>query len=244
MPVAKSFAEFEILCEPYNANGKMYIQVRNPKTNTIRTVRWYTEQEYNKLYPEAPIIANNKVVKTQKEVLGFAKGYITIFKGEIDEPILEWFQEKTECRYTRWWGWYIMSTENLPSDLPSGITPVQLPWELVGKEDGSLKLESEVAENVDSLLYNDSPSEYIGSIGERLELSITITALYKMDNGFNGAASNLHIMEDKDGNVFTWTTSAKSWSVGTEKVIRGTVKEHKLYKGVKQTVLTRCMERS
>ena len=76
MPVAKSFQTFEQLCEPYSTSGKMYIQVKNPKTGTIRTVRWYTEKEYAKMYP-SEISVTTKKVKTQKEVLGFEKGYIT-----------------------------------------------------------------------------------------------------------------------------------------------------------------------
>jgi hypothetical protein len=240
MPVAKSFQTFEQLCEPYSTSGKMYIQVKNPKTGTIRTVRWYTEKEYAKMYP-SEISVTTKKVKTQKEVLGFEKGYITIFKGDT-YPCLEWFQEKEECRYTRWWGWYIMSTLEIPSDIPEGIEIVQLPWELVGKEDGSLKIESEVTAAVETLIYDQGTSEYIGAIGDRLELEVTITGNFKVENGFGGTTT-IHTMEDLDGNVYMWATSSKNWAVGEEKLIRGTVKEHRIYKNVKQTVLTRCAER-
>ena len=59
---------------------------------------------------------------------------------------VDWF--RAIARYTRWWGWYIISTEEVPADLPEGITPIQLPWELVGQEDGNLKPEHLVKEAV------------------------------------------------------------------------------------------------
>lgn len=239
--VAKSFQTFEILNEPYSANGKMYVEVRNPKTRTVRTVRWYSEKEYAKMYPSEKIEINEKPFKSQKKALGFDKGYITIFKGDTF-PSLEWFQQKEECRYTRWWGWYIMSTAELPLDIPAGVTPVRLSWDSVGNEDGYLKTETEVSAAVESLLYDEGKSEYVGSIGERLDLAVTITGNFKVENNFGGS-SCIHTMEDKDGNIFMWATSTKSWSVGETKNIRGTVKEHKIYKNVKQTVLTRCVEK-
>ena len=55
--------------------------------------------------------------------------------------------------------------------------------------------------------------------------------------------SNMHVMEDRDGNVFIWTTASKNWPEGSKKLIRGTVKSHRLYRGVKQTILIRCSER-
>ena len=49
--VAKSFQSLEQTCEPFTANGKQYVKVRC-KNGNERTVRYYTETEYYKLYPE------------------------------------------------------------------------------------------------------------------------------------------------------------------------------------------------
>jgi hypothetical protein len=49
-------------------------------------------------------------------------------------------------------------------------------------------------------------------------------------------------MTDVNENVYVWTTASKSWEEGSEHYIRGTVKEHSVYKNTKQTVLTRCTE--
>ena len=238
MAVAPSFQNFEFLTDPYIVNGKMYIRVRNPKTGTERQVRWYDENKTAK--SSIPKVnAQDAFYKPQKEVLGFTKGYITIFKGDTYAH-LEWFQQSI-ARYARWWGWYIVSTEEVPADLPEGLEAVVLPWDLVGNDDGKLKLESDVQKAVEGLIYDEGTSEYVGSIGERLELTLTVTRAIELENNFGHSV--MHIMEDECGNVFVWTTAAKSWAEGSVKVLRGTVKDHRIYKNVKQTVLTRCAER-
>lgn len=237
MAVAPSFQNFEFLTDPYIVNGKMYIRVRNPKTGTERQVRWYDENKTAKS-STSKVNAQDAFYKPQKEVLGFTKGYITIFKGDTYAH-LEWFQQSI-ARYARWWGWYIVSTEEVPADLPEGLEAVVLPWDLVGNDDGKLKLESDIQKAVEGLIYDEGTSEYVGSIGERLELTLTITRAIELENNFGHSV--MHIMEDKCGNVFVWTTAAKSWAEGSVKVLRGTVKDHRIYKNVKQTILTNCRE--
>lgn len=238
MAVAPSFQNFEFLTDPYAVNGKMYIRVRNPKTGTERQVRWYDENKTAKS-STPKVNAQDAFYKPQKEVLGFTKGYITIFKGDTYAH-LEWFQQSI-ARYARWWGWYIISTEEVPADLPEGLETVLLPWDLVGNDDGKLKLESDVQKAVEGLIYDEGTSEYVGSVGERLELTLTVTRAIELENNFGHSV--MHIMEDDCGNVFVWTTAAKSWAEGSVKVLRGTVKDHRVYKNVKQTILTRCTER-
>lgn len=236
--VAKSFQNFTQICDPYEKNGKMYVDVINPSTGSKRSVRWYSDYEYAKLYPEdAAKRAANKP-SSQKEALGFQKGYITIFKGDT-YPHLEWFQEKKECRYCTFWGWYVVSTEEVPADVPSEIIPVQLNWEDVGQGNGALKSETAVKNAVDALIYDPSPSQWIGSMGERLELTLTVTRAIELETGYGGT---MHIMEDEEGNVFVWSTNARSWPEGSEHKIKGTVKDHSTYRNTRQTILTRCTE--
>lgn len=53
MPVAKSYQSLEILCEPYVLDkGRQYVKVRT-KNGENKQVRWYTDAEYAKMYPEA-----------------------------------------------------------------------------------------------------------------------------------------------------------------------------------------------
>lgn len=236
--VAKSYQNLETVGEVYMCNAKNYIKVRL-KNGTIKQVRFYTDAEYRRMYPEAKMNALSPDRKTQKEVLGFEKGYITIFKGDT-YGCKEWFN-RSIARYCKWWGWYIISTQELPEDMPTTIIPVQLSWELVGEENGNLKPDSVIAKAIEPLLYEASPSEFVGSIGERLELTLTVKRAIEVSSNFNDCAI-MHIMEDENQNIFVWATTAKNWREGSVHKLRGTVKDHRTFRNCKQTVLSRCLE--
>lgn len=139
MPVAKSYQSLPILCKPYIKNGRQYCKVKT-KTGIEKEVRWYNAREYARLYPDAPKAAN---IKSQKDVLGFEKGYITLVRGaEVD-------LERSNARYCVHWGWYIVSTEEVPLEFAA----VRLDWSIVGKEDGTLKDKETIAREVKKLVY-------------------------------------------------------------------------------------------
>ena len=234
--VAKSYQNLPTVGDVYTLNNRKYIQVR--MTNgTLKKVRWYSEKEYAKMYPEETVSAV-KAFQPPKDVLGFEKGYITIFKGNTFED-KEYFKLNS-ARYARMWGWYFVSTEDLPNDIPDDVTPVRLPWELVGNDDGYLKSDAEIAAAVETLIYDTDASEYQGEIGDKVNVVVTVERNIPLD-GFYGA-STMHVMRDENGNCFVWTTSARSWEEGTTHHITGTIKDLRVYKRVKQTVLTRCRE--
>lgn len=136
MFVAKSYTGLEVVEPEYTKNNKTYCKVRT-KSGAVKEVRTYTEAEYNKMYPAAaPTIKCN-----QRKMLGFDKGYITIFKGPITQH--EHFFDKSNARYHVAFGWYVVSTEEMPM-LPNTVTPIQLFWNEVGNEDGTLKAIDEV----------------------------------------------------------------------------------------------------
>lgn len=239
MPVAKSYQSLEIVGDIFISSGRQYVNVKT-KSGALKTVRWYSDTEYRKMYPEAPAVdrSADPYYKSQKEVLGFTKGYITIFKGDTYAEI-DWFRASI-ARYARWWGWYIISTEEVPADLPAGIEAIRLPWESVGQDSGELKPESLIKEAVEALIYDSSDSEYQGALGERLDLYLTVERTIELDGNYG--RSTMHLMRDDCGNLYVWTTASKSWTAGSEHHIRGTVKDHRTYRNEKQTVLTRCTE--
>ena len=222
MATAPSFANLERLSEPFEENGKEYILVKT-KSGTTRKVRWYEE----------PM----KKIRSTKEALGFSKGYITIFKGDT-YPVLEWFQESV-ARYHNFWGWYIVSEDEVPEIIPAGVTPIQLKWEDVAfADEDQLRPESQIKEYIDSLMYDPSPSKWQGEVGDRLEKVLTVTKVIPIE-GYYGN-STMHIFSDPEENVYVWTTAAKTLEVGKTYIIRGSVKEYKMFKNVPQTILTRC----
>lgn len=237
--VAKSFQSMKQFGEPFNEKGRMYVNVQNEKTGKIRKVRWYESKEYEKLYKKESFIRTSpKVFKTQKEVLGFEKGYVTIFKGDTYSH-LEWFRDSI-ARYCRWWGWYIISTEEVPADVPEDLESVRLPWELVGEGENVIADEKLLKSKVNTLLYDPTASQFVGSIGERLTLNVEVVEVHK-DTSYYGEYT-AHYLKDECGNHYVWNTGSKSWEPGSRKLIKATVKDHNIVRNVNTTVLSRCIE--
>lgn len=86
-------------------------------------------------------------------------------------------------------------------------------------------------------------SNFVGEVKTRLRnLELVLDRIIYLGQGSFGP-SYLHLMKDTDGNVFSWITGNKLEKAEGETVyLDGTVKQHKLYNGVKQTVLTRAKE--
>ena len=234
MAVAPSFQKYPTYGEPYEKNGRQYIIIVYPDGHH-REVRWYDTK------PAAAgsksINGLGKKIRTTKEVLGFTKGYITIFKGDT-YSLLEWFQEST-ARYHNFWGWYFISDEELP-EIPAGITPIQLKWEDVAfADEDQLRPESQIKEYIDSLMYDPSPSKWQGNIGDRITRYLTVTKITELPDGYYGP-STFFLFADEEGNEYTWTTAARKLELGESYEVTGTIKALQKYKGKEQTVLTRC----
>ena len=237
--VAPSFQKFEFIGDVYVSAGKKYIQVKNPKTGTIRQVRWYEDAEYAKLYPEKAQEQGINQLPTHRQALGFRDaGFITIFKGGMNEDDA-WFR-RSNARYARWWGWYFRSLDAVPADLPADVVPNRPEWDTIGDANGNLLPEEQVQRVIDSLIYDESLAEWIGKVGERIEVNVTVAKAYDMDGQYGRATT--FVMNDEKENVFMWTTATKNWAVGTVHHIRGTVKAQIVRKNVKINVLTRCNE--
>lgn len=236
--VAKSYQKLQQLGEPFQVGDKMYVNVQM-KTK-VKAVRWYSEKEYKRLYGSSAVPAStDPYFKPQRDVLGFSAGYIYIFQNGMDEDD-EYFKPSS-ARYAKWWGWYFVSTEPLPSNLPFGYNPVKLFWKEVGGSDGVLYSDEKVQEAVNRTLYPEETGKFVGNIGDRLELTLVVEKAIPFESQFGH--STMHVMKSAVGETFVWCTSAKSWAVGSEHTLRGTVKEHKIYNNIAQTVLSNCRER-
>lgn len=102
-----------------------------------------------------------------------------------------------------------------------------------------------IHEAEDKLRAAESPSEYVGQVGDKIQLTLTYTHTAAWENSYGGYWSNnvtfLHTFKDENGNVFTWKTgNCIEADYGDKLVVKGTIKDHNEYKGIKQTVLTRC----
>lgn len=229
--VAKSYQRFEIAAGPFTVKGRQYVTLSNG-----RQVRYYTEEEYYKMYPEEKQKETDK--RPLKEVLGFEKDYITICKGNTYQ-YLAWFKE-SDFRFSRLFGWYLCSSYEIPDDLPDEIIPIRLEWKNISNPSGlELLSEAAIKAHIETLMYEPSPSNHIGTIGERSTHTLTVIKTVPLD-GYYGR-STLHIFEDKNQNIYTWTTGTKALEVGETYQIKGTLKDHTIFHNTKQNVLTRCV---
>lgn len=80
-------------------------------------------------------------------------------------------------------------------------------------------------------------SDFIGSVGDRIERDVTLTFTHSFD-GFYGTTW-INSMIDADGNVIVYKGGNCLGQKGDKFTIKGTVKEHAVYKETKQTVINR-----
>ena len=81
MPVAKSYQSLEIVGDIFISSGRQYVNVKM-KSGALKTVRWYSDAEYRKMYPEAPAVdrSADPYYKPQKEVLGYQANIVEFVK--------------------------------------------------------------------------------------------------------------------------------------------------------------------
>ena len=90
----------------------------------------------------------------------------------------------------------------------------------------------------------DKNSDYIGIVGEKIDLLVTFYryAFYDRISNYTGQYEkvNIYTFIDEEGNHIVWkTTSSENFDIGDKINIKGKVKEHNEYNGLKQTLVTR-----
>lgn len=84
-------------------------------------------------------------------------------------------------------------------------------------------------------------SEYVGEIGKRMEFKLILQKTNYYESYFG--VTTYYTFNDNDGNIFIWKASGCPLSeiaLGTLINIKGTIKEHKEYNGIKETIINRC----
>ena len=80
---------------------------------------------------------------------------------------------------------------------------------------------------------------YVGEPKQRIEFTGLVVEHVQTIDGYYGV-SHLHKMHDADGHRLVWFSSKERFEQGDVLSGKGTVKEHKEFRGEQQTVLTRC----
>ena len=118
MAVAKTYEKMALVGEPFQENGKMYVNVQAPKGQ--KKVRWYSDAEYRRMYPDA--VKNDIMDFNARHAFGFGpEGFITIYQGRNLE---DWADaEHDHLRYNCTFGYYTPGRLELPI-LTNDIIPI------------------------------------------------------------------------------------------------------------------------
>lgn len=81
-------------------------------------------------------------------------------------------------------------------------------------------------------------SQHFGAVKDRPTLTLTVLSVFANDGVWG--TTHIHKMLTEDGNMVTWFSSSDRLDVGSKYTGKATIKDHKEYKGTKETVVTRC----
>jgi hypothetical protein len=80
---------------------------------------------------------------------------------------------------------------------------------------------------------------FYGAIGQKVAVPVVVTKTVDLQGQYGSI--RLHLFKaPATGHVFMWRASSERLDVGDAVVLTGTVKKHELYRGVSQTILSRC----
>jgi len=82
-------------------------------------------------------------------------------------------------------------------------------------------------------------SNYVGTVKARDTFELVLKRHFTYDSDYG--VVHKFLFNDKSGNVIIWSTNTlQNFELNKKYGVKGTVKEHSEYKGVKQTLITRC----
>lgn len=233
-------------------------------TRKIRKhVKAYTEKEYTqyiasqeraKERKEEKRAADRKNAEARSEENKAAKladfGYnpenpqVYLVVGENSFFIKDQLKE-SGFRFDRALGWYNTHPEQVPTGYSLTAVPFDnlFDWNCYTQKIEVKENAKEIADAAKNAAAPKSNSEYIGEIKERLRnLEVVFIKARDIDSFYG--ITTLYTFKMGE-NILTWFSSGKGLpqdvEVGDTIILTGTVKDHKEYNGVKQTVLTRCV---
>lgn len=233
--VAKTYEKMALIGDPFQENGKMYVNVQSPKG--VKKVRWYSDAEYRRMYPNATIIRDIMDFDA-RAAFGFgAEGYITLYKGRNVE---EWAEnDRHNIYYNLTFLYYTPGRLELPR-LRDGITPMRLKWEQVVDHDNKMRPHAEVQKIVTKLIMDEGVSAYQGQVNEWIQKEVKVREKKSRESHYG--EKHTYVLTDSENNTYIWETGAKDYTIDMAVSLKMKVKEHKEISGEKVTVVWYCKE--
>lgn len=228
-----------------------------------KTVRAYTEEEREKLDAAAKKREEARLAKAQNDSeankiawmkkYGMDGGKLLIVAGTNTYDIKDDLKAAGARFYTGL-GWFF-TEQNAPKgyvgNTPAFLYPVTFDdlfqWNCFSKtasykENALNQLQADIKAVTDAKSAAESKSEFYGEKGDRIRKE---KATFVSQRYFENEWGGKFIYTFKIGDdVFTWftqSTLADGIQPGDEVELSGTVKDHKEYNGINQTVLSRCI---
>lgn len=242
--VAKKYQEYEQDGVLFTQDGHMYTQV---KINGIyKTVRVYDQKQYDfleKMSAKAEekkqerLALVEKYNKERKIQAGFEKGYIVAVLGDTFAK-KDYLKSKLGAKFNYGLGWYFAG--GTEPELVKGFDTRKISWEdaSIRTEDGCEKLKDErvLKTLVEVESFKESNSEFQGDIGDAITKVVRIDEVRIIDGQYGRHA--MHIMYDSKENLYIWNSSIADMLEKRIYKATMTVKEHNVYKNVKQTIVS------
>lgn len=221
MPVAKTYERFPIDGDIFIENKRAYVNVQTSKG--LKKVRWYTDTEYRRMYPDIP---EQDIMMTfnARHAFGFDEaGYITLYRGDASK-VEKWARLTWPPRAWRneTFGFYTPS-KIYPGAVPDGITPVKLTWDEVKQDDIHMKSHEEVKRYVSNLIGTPPPHTDTWEPGDWIEKTLVVGEKETKDSRYG--TKYTYTMYDAEGNAFVWETGARDYKVDVEVSLKMKVKE-------------------
>lgn len=228
-----------------------------------KRVKAYTPDEYEKYLASQARAKERKAEKRAAEIAKLEEdseanlrialeeaGYelenpqVWLVTGENTYAIKDELKE-LGCKYKPEFGWYCTHPVDVPVNY--GMTAVSFDevcdWNPITRKISVKENAKEVADAAKKAVMPKSNSEYIGEIKQRLRDIEAVYTNCRTVEGFYGAS--LCYTFKAGENVLTWFCSGKGIDpeieIGETVLLTGTVKDHKEYNGIKQTLINRCI---
>ena len=227
-----------------------------------KTVRAYTEEERAKLDATAKKKEENRIAKAQADSevnkAAWLKKYGMAEQMYIVTGVNTYFikddLKAAGARFYTGMGWFF-TEQNAPKgyigSTPAFLYPVAFDdlfqWNCFSKtasykENALDQLQAAIKAITDAKNAEGSTSEFHGEIGDRIRKEkATFVSQRYFENQWGG---KFVYTFEIDGDVLVWFTQsalASGIQPGDEVELSGTIKDHKEYNGIKQTVLNRCV---
>jgi hypothetical protein len=202
-----------------------------PETTKVRVMNYCFPEQKDLVYKGRPTKLAEEIEQTKPTEADIARA------GEL----IDWAQsfDRDKCNDYQFNLLAATANEIMPFRRSGIVASLPAAWNKHQQilDERQKKAAQWKAENAERI----AKCKHVGTVGERVRgLKLTVKRVIPLEKQFG--VTYVTAMEDADGNQFTWFASGTELKVGDTYTCDATVKDHSEFKGIKQTVLTRCKE--